>query len=277
MSQANAIGPAPTSVDARVAIARAAAATGTDFAFLLAQARIESGLDPSARAASSSAAGLYQFTRRTWLETLDRHGAEHGLDWAGAAISEGRVSDPSLRARLLALRFDPELSARMAAELAGDNRAALAASLGREPDHAELYLAHFLGTEGAVRFLSALDSDPAQSAAALLPAAAGANRTIFYDRGAPRSLGEVIDLMRGKLENALYGESPINLLPSPSGRDEGYNAGREPLPQPLSNREGLASRSRSSMADTLASAFGPSTEAPAAVRAAYGRLRAFGL
>ena len=43
------------------AIARAATRTGVDFDYLLAQARLESGLDPSAKAQTSSATGLYQF------------------------------------------------------------------------------------------------------------------------------------------------------------------------------------------------------------------------
>jgi hypothetical protein len=124
----------------RAAIARAAQATGVDFDYLLAQAKIESSLNPSARAPTSSAAGLYQFTSGTWLATLDRHGANHGLGWADAAIQRGRIADPAARAQVMALRFDPDASALMAAELARDNGNELAGVLGREPDHAELYL-----------------------------------------------------------------------------------------------------------------------------------------
>ena len=51
----------------------------------------------------------------------------------------------------MALRFDPEASARMAAALAGDNHVALTNALGRKPDASELYLAHFLGSDGAAR------------------------------------------------------------------------------------------------------------------------------
>jgi soluble lytic murein transglycosylase-like protein len=75
------------------AIAHAADETGVDFGYLLAQARLESGLDPRARARTSSATGLYQFTGQTWLTTLARHGAEHGLDWAGQAVGNA-ASDP---------------------------------------------------------------------------------------------------------------------------------------------------------------------------------------
>ena len=49
----------------RSAIAGAAQATGTDFAYLMAQAKLESSLDPSARSRTSSASGLYQFTADT--------------------------------------------------------------------------------------------------------------------------------------------------------------------------------------------------------------------
>lgn len=277
MSETNAIAAAPPLREPRAAIARAAAATGEDFGYLLAQARIESGLDPMAMAATSSAAGLYQFTRQTWLETLDRHGAAHGLGWAGAAIENGRVVNPGLRAQIMALRFDPEASARMAAELAGDNRDALVAALGRTPDHAELYLAHFLGAEGAGRFMAALEADPQQSAPALLPAAAAANRAIFFDRGSPRSLGEVMALVRGKVDGALEGESSLPLREDSWEWRGAAPANLTEAKSPPSLPSPLTGRGLKSMADTLASTFGTSAEAPAAVRAAYGKLRAFGL
>ncbi len=61
------------------AISRAAARTGVDFNYLIAQAQIESGLNPRAQASTSSARGLYQFVDSTWLRTVDKHGAKHGL------------------------------------------------------------------------------------------------------------------------------------------------------------------------------------------------------
>ncbi|MFM5918122.1 MAG: lytic transglycosylase domain-containing protein [Novosphingobium sp.] len=264
------------------AIQRAAQATGVDFAYLLGEARLESSLNPSAKAATSSAAGLYQFTGGTWLQMLDRHGAEHGLDWASGAISGGRISDPGLRGSIMDLRYDPDASALMAGELANDNRIALTGVLGREPDAGELYLAHFLGADGAGRFLSALAVDPSQSAAALFPAAAGANRAIFYDAaGAPRSLGGVMDLIRGKMAAAMDGID--SLYPSAEGAGEwGLPAlatsanpdnAHPPTPSPVGE---WGTRS---MADTLAATFGtgPDSPIPPHVRAAYGKLQAFGL
>lgn len=267
--------PAPARPEVRAAIARAAHATGVDFSYLLGQARLESSLDPGAKAGTSSAAGLYQFTTATWLATIGKHGAEHGYGWAqGGQASRGQV---------LALRYDPQAAALMAAELAGDNRDTLAATLGREPDAAELYMAHFLGAQGASKFLTALAADPSQAAVALFPKPASANRGVFYERsGAPRSLGGVMELMRGKMAGAMGIESPSPILPSPAGRNSGWglNAGVDPPPQPLPTKEGLSTspQSRPSMAATLAATFGAGADAmPGHVRSAYGKLKAFGL
>lgn len=261
----------PTPV--RAVIARAASATGVDFNYLLAQARLESGLDPAARSQTSSARGLYQFTGSTWLRTLDRHGAEFGLDATGAA------HDPALRAQWLALRQDPQVSALMAGELANDNRAYLNGVLGRDPDNAELYLAHFLGPDGAGRFLSALDSNPAQSAAALLPRAAAANHAIFYAGSAPRSVGEVMDLLRSRFDAATANAGaaqPASFTVTPP-------AVVVPSGGPLAHEFAgvAASAAGGSMADTLQAAFGLGEAGdgavPAHVRQAYGRIRALGL
>lgn len=282
------------SPDVRAAIARASQRTGVDFQYLLAQAKIESSLDPSAKAGTSSAAGLYQFTNGTWLRTLDKHGANHGLDWAGAAIDGGRV-DPQMRAQVMALRFDPDASALMAAELANDNRTELVGVLGREPDAAELYLAHFLGSTGAGEFLTALNENPGQSAAGVAPKAAASNRGIFYDAsGAPRSVAGVMELLRGKVGAAMesggapawveYGNGP-QFAANQSGVQPAAISGGPIARQFDAARQELASAAgagRQSMADTLRNAFGGlgnegQSAAPANVRAAYGQLKRFDL
>ena len=107
--------------------------TGVDFSYLLGQAKIESSLNPSARAATSSATGLYQFVDQSWLAVVDKHGAEYGLGWAADAISKGSngryyVSDPDLRQQILDLRKHPETASVMAAAVGGFllvNRAAI--------------------------------------------------------------------------------------------------------------------------------------------------------
>jgi len=265
--------------DVRAAIARASAATGVDFNYLLAQAKIESALDPSARAGTSSAAGLYQFTSGTWLETLDRHAARHGMQWIDDAISRSggraQVGDPSTREHLMSLRYDADASALMAAELARDNAGEIRGVLGREPDAAELYMAHFLGSGGARTFLSALQTDPGQTAAALLPQAAGANRAIFYDNGRARSVGEVMELMRGKVSSAMEGGAGNLAYPAPSASF--WAARSQSVTAPPSESEPR----RPSMADTLQTTFGSAEHLPGAagerVGRAYAAFKAFDL
>lgn len=188
------------------AIATASRKTGVDFTYLLGQAQVESSLRPDARAATSSATGLYQFIDQSWLATVKKHGAEHGLGWAADAISQGAngrfyVSDTATRSYILKLRQDPEIASLMAAEHAADNKAQLEAQFGRQMGGADLYMAHFLGLGGAQKFLSALERDPARPAAQLFPAAAASNRAVFFNGdGRARSLSEIYDRFASKLQ-----------------------------------------------------------------------------
>jgi len=188
------------------AIAQASQSTGMDFGYLLGQAKIESSLNPTARAGTSSATGLYQFVDQSWLAVVDRHGAENGLGWAADAIQRGAngryyVSDPTLRQQILDLRKHPETASVMAAEHAADNKAYLERRLGRTAEPVDLYLAHFLGVGGATKFLQAHDGNPGGNAASLFPAAAGANHSIFYDKsGSPRSFAEIRQNFAARLE-----------------------------------------------------------------------------
>jgi transglycosylase-like protein with SLT domain len=180
-------------------IQQASADTGVDFAFLMAQAAKESGFNPDAKSKGSSAAGLYQFVEQTWLSVVRKHGAEHGLGDLASKIKLGedgklRVADPTLRKHILDLRRDPAISAAMAAEHAADNKERLEAKLNREVGEVDLYLAHFLGLNGATNFLRQMASHPDQGAANLFPKAAAANRSIFYRTdGSPRTLKEIYD------------------------------------------------------------------------------------
>jgi hypothetical protein len=294
------------------AIASAAQRTSVDFNFLIAQAQVESAMNPSARARTSSATGLFQFIDSTWLATLQKHGDRFGLGGVAGEIGTNRsgqafIADPARREAILGLRNNPEIASLMAAALAEDNRAHLQPILGRAPDHAELYLAHFLGAGGAGRFLSAMQANPQQSAASLFGKAAAANRTIFYEaNGAPRSLAGVMDLLGNKMQRAL------DMVPgSEAARFASLDPGANPMPfgdwpdpamiaagsyqagsQALTNRPGsagftsaplpAAKAGRVPMSQIIDATFGAGesaggSRASAQIRRAYDQFRAFGL
>lgn len=149
--------------------------------YMTALAARESDFNPEARAATSSATGLYQFIDDTWLRTIEKHGPALGL----GDMSERVRANPGA---VLALRTDPALASRAAALLTRDNAAHLRGGLGRDPTPADLYAAHFLGPDGALRLAKAR---PDASAADLLPRAAAANRPIFYSQGRALTVAEV--------------------------------------------------------------------------------------
>lgn len=194
-----AVHPATASAAPQItgAIRRAAQSTGISFEYLLTTAQIESNLNPSAQASTSSAEGLYQFIDQTWLGTMKQAGAALGLGRYADAIVRSRnghyqVSDPTMRAAILRLRNDPQASALLAGALTRNNAALVGANIGRQPTNGELYIAHFLGADGAAKLINGASLQPRASAAVMFPHAAAANHSIFYDRsGRARSVGEV--------------------------------------------------------------------------------------
>ena len=191
------------------AIRQAAQATGTSFQYLLATAQVESGLNPQAGAATSSARGLFQFIDQTWLATMKQSGAALGYGQYAAAITKTasghyEVADPVMRSAILKLRNDPTANATMAGAFTQTNAAVLSARLGRAPTEGELYIAHFLGAGGAARLISSAAANPDASAASYFPVAAHANTSIFYDRatGAPRTLADVRNVLTARYDVA---------------------------------------------------------------------------
>jgi hypothetical protein len=191
------------------AIKSAATKTGVDFSYLLKKAGQESGFDPSAKASTSSATGLFQFTSQTWLQMVKTNGAQYGLGAYASQISADAnghlsVSDPQAKQAILALRNDPTISAEMAGELDKQNAASLQQNVGGKIGGTELYLAHFLGAGGASDFLSEMRSTPNASGAAVLPDAAAANPSVFYDKaGQPRSLAQIYQHFAQKFDGSL--------------------------------------------------------------------------
>jgi hypothetical protein len=178
------------------AIQRASSATGVDFSFLLGAAKRESGFNPGARAAGSSAAGLFQFVDQTWLSTLKQHGAKYGYARYAELIQKGadgkyHVEGAEARRAVMDLRLDPHAASLMAGELASDHASYLRGRVGREPTGGELYAAHFLGPQGSARLIEAARNTPHASAAGMFPDAAASNHPVFYRAGRAVSVSEL--------------------------------------------------------------------------------------
>ncbi len=196
---------ASTGISGRIEQAFDAASdtTGTSFQYLLDTAQRESSLQPDAKAATSSATGLFQFVEGTWLQTLKEEGPSLGLGQYSAEITRttgGRyqVADPAMREKILALREDPDVSALVAGAFTRRNAETLRDDIGRDATAGELYIAHFLGARGASSLIGAAGSDPTSSAADLFPQAARANPAIFYEGGRERTVAEVYANLTGK-------------------------------------------------------------------------------
>lgn len=195
------------------AIRQASAQTGVDFAYLLEKAATESSFDPKAQAGTSSARGLYQFVDRTWLDTMDRHGAAHGYPNVAGAITRDAHGNPVVKNEsaaqyILSLRENPRVSALMAAEFAQDNKQVLEGTLGREVGNAELYMAHFLGAGGAAKFIGEMQTNGDAAASSVVPAAARANASVFYEHGRALTLDQVFARFAGR-----FGEHSEPILP----------------------------------------------------------------
>lgn len=188
------------------AIRSASQQTGVSFDYLMKTAYRESALNPKAAAQTSSAVGLFQFIDSTWLQTVKEDGPAFGLQAQADRIERTAngyyfVRDPQARAEILKLRENPEIASTMAAAFSRKNAAAIRDVLGRDPSEGELYIAHFLGANGAKRFLSLRATNPSASAAAAFPDAARANRSIFYGANGARSIDETYRVLVAKHDN----------------------------------------------------------------------------
>lgn len=154
------------------------AAFGISAEYLQKLAMAESSMNPLAQAKTSSAKGLFQFTDGTWKSMVKKYGDELGVS----------VKDV----------FDPMAQAKMAIKFTQENAKILSNKLGRIPTHGELYAAHFLGASGAANMLKHKGSG--KPAAKINPAAAKANRSIFFDNGRARSVDEVLAILNRKVQ-----------------------------------------------------------------------------
>ena len=192
--------------EVEAAIRDASTKVGVDYGYMMAMAAQESAFDPAVKASTSSATGLYQFLKQTWLGVVKLHGEKHGLaDQAdqieySASKKKYVVSPFWAESGILDLRKNATYSALMGAEFAKDNQQFLTKKLKRQVSPTDLYMAHFLGPSDAAKFLGARDAGKGgQSAVAMFPNAAEANTTIFYKSGQARTLDQVYKVMEAKI------------------------------------------------------------------------------
>ncbi|AVF05051.1 MULTISPECIES: transglycosylase SLT domain-containing protein [Devosia] len=211
--------------------------SGVDFDYLLQTAMRESSLNPQARASTSSAVGLFQFLEGTWLQVMKEEGPRLGYQSYADAIARTSngdyvVADAAKREQILQLRENPQIAADLAAAFTRSNGDYLRSQFGRMPSAGELYIAHFLGAQGAERMFKAGLENPEQIAVQLFPRQAAANRAIFFDgSGQARTIRQVYQVLVAKHEapdNAGFAVQQMT-----SGSDQGAPQVSEP---PLPSR-----------------------------------------
>jgi hypothetical protein len=106
---------------------------------------IESGGNANAKNPNSTATGLGQFIESTWLSMFKKYFPDRAAGMTNAAI--------------LALRTESELSRQMIELYAAENAKVLQEA-GVAVTDASLYLAHFLGPQGATKLLRAAPTTP---------------------------------------------------------------------------------------------------------------------
>ena len=205
------------------AIKQAASNIGTSFEYLLTTAKMESDFNPKAGASTSSAHGLYQFIDQTWLGTVKEAGSQLGYGQYANAISKSAsgnysVSDPNARAAIMKLKDDPTASSAMAAVLTQSNSFKLTGMIGRRPTDSELYMAHFMGVNGAAKLITNAEDNPQASGAQLFPNAAAANHSIFYDSsGRARSVSDVYSTLTSRYASAAGSPATLSAIAATGG------------------------------------------------------------
>jgi hypothetical protein len=126
---------------------------------------------------TSSALGHHQFIEGTWKALTTKYKKDYTLED----------------------RTDPTKSLEIAKLFTEENKSSLQKVLKREPTDTELYAAHFLGTAGARRFLTA--SPFAKASKVVNKNQVRSNKNIFYDKktGKERTVAEVYEILKNKI------------------------------------------------------------------------------
>ena len=195
--------------DTKDIIRKVAEVTGSDPNLMLAIAGQESGFKATAFAGkNSSAAGLFQFTKDTWIAAVDKYAKHIGIDPKSLKSNlDGGPNDP---------RFNPTINSFMAAYHLADMYKAAKRDLGRDPLPEEVYMYHGLGIGGAPYYLKHKDYELVVDLALANKNTISQpkyNKTMFYEDAAftkSRTVGGLRNWFREKIVNSLKNFSKLD-------------------------------------------------------------------
>lgn len=148
----------------------------------------ESRGDATAQNPNSSAGGAGQFIDSTWISMVTRYRPD--------------LAATRSREQILALKGNGDLSREMTKAYAGENVESLKAA-GITPTAGRVYLAHFLGPDGAVKVLKADPGTPVSNIVG--EAAVSANKSIL----AGKTAGDVAGWADGKMGGTAVAARPL--------------------------------------------------------------------
>ena len=158
----------------------------------------------SATRPAMSAEDPLHFADQTWLSAIkEGAGGEELARYAGRIFqtSSGRYYVPSEADRnlILNMRRDEDIARLIALDLARRNARKLQSRLGRPAKIADLYLAHSLGSDSAIRLIQSVERNPNAEVAALLPDLGERVPEILFHEGRPSRLHEVMHRLEREL------------------------------------------------------------------------------
>jgi hypothetical protein len=152
------------------------------------------------------------FTEQSWLECLSHEGAGIGLAPTAARIfktSAGRyyAPVPSEHAEILAMQADASIAQRCLVARAARLGGSITGSLARPATVSDVYLAHAIGIEPALRLLRAAEAAPSRLVTHVLPTEALRRPDLFFDHGRARTVGDVGRLLKLAMARASGGDA----------------------------------------------------------------------
>lgn len=177
---------------------RASIKTGVSFELLLLKASLESDMGRFTTAARSTARGVFQYIEPTWLILMKRYGAKIGFEEYAKAIKISnrkgfpylKGNDKHLRAEILALRHDADISALIKAfQIIEETDVIRHYKNSKKVTATDHYIAHMMGLNLAKDFYDMKNKNSVLAVARLknpqMREAAMLNKIFFYHKKTP--------------------------------------------------------------------------------------------